>query len=72
MKYVVQATCYWENRYYKKGETVELDSAVTPPDHFKAIGKPAAKPVDPPAEKPKQDEPKAKMTKAKAKAKKNG
>ena len=72
MKYVVQATCYWENRYYKKGETVELDSAVTPPVHFKAIGKPAAKPVDPPAEKPKQDEPKAKMTKAKAKARKNG
>ena len=75
MKYVVKATCYWENRYYKKGETVELDSAVAPPVHFKAIGKPAAKPVEPQkaeTEKPKQDEPKAKMTKAKAKAKRNG
>jgi len=76
MRYVVKATCYWDNRYFKKGETVDFDSAVTPPVHFELIDKPKKKEVDPPkvevAEKPKQDEPKAKMTKAKAKAKKNG
>jgi len=76
MRYVVKATCYWDNRYFKKGETVDFDSAVTPPVHFELIDKPKNKEVDPPkvevAEKPKQDEPKAKMTKAKAKAKKNG
>lgn len=78
MRYVVKATCYWDNRYFKKGETVDFDSAVMPPVHFDLIDKPKKKEVvvDPPkvevAENPKQDEPKAKMTKAKAKAKKNG
>lgn len=76
MRYVVKATCYWDNRYYKKGETVDLDSAVTPPPpHFELIDKPKKQIVEKPkaeAEKPKQDEPKARMTKAKAKAKRNG
>lgn len=73
MRYVVKATCFWENRYYKKGEAVDFDSTVTPPEHFTLIDKPKKKEVvEQPAETPKQDEPKAKMTKAKAKAKKNG
>lgn len=77
MRYVVKATCFWENRYYKKGEAVDFDSTVTPPEHFELIDKPQKKvvveqPKVEEAEKPKQDEPKAKMTKAKAKAKKNG
>lgn len=42
MKYIVETTCFWENRYYKRGETVELDSAVTPPEHFKLIAPPKA------------------------------
>jgi len=75
MKYVVKATCYWENRYYKKGEAVDFPSAVTPPEHFELVNKQEVvveQPKVEAAEKPKQDEPKAKMTKAKAKAKKNG
>ena len=78
MRYVVKATCYWDNRYYKKGEAVDLDSTATPPEHFEPIDKPKKKEVvvEQPkvevAEKPKQDEPKVKATKAKAKAKKNG
>lgn len=72
MRYVVKATCFWENRYYKKGEAVDFDSTVTPPEHFTLIDKPKKKeqPKVEVAEKPKQDEPK--VAKAKAKAKKNG
>ena len=40
MKYVVKETCYWGNRYYKRGETVELSEAVTPPEHFALIAPP--------------------------------
>ena len=78
MRYVVKATCYWENRYYKKGEAVDFDSTATPPEHFELVDKPKKKEVvvEQPkvevAEKPKQDEPKVVKAKAKAKAKKNG
>lgn len=74
MRYVVKVTCFFDNRYYKKGETVEFPSTVTPPDYFELIDKPAKKPVEQPkaeAEEPKKDEPK-KSRMAKAKAKKNG
>lgn len=40
MKYVVKETCYWGNRYYKRGETVELGEAVTPPEHFASMAPP--------------------------------
>lgn len=74
MRYVVKVTCFFDNRYYKKGETVDFPSAVTPPAHFELIDKPAEKPVEKPKEeieKPKKDEPK-KSRMAKAKAKNNG
>ena len=70
MRYVVKVTCFFDNRYYKKGETVDFPSAVTPPDHFELIDKPVEKPKAE-AEEPKKDEPK-KSRMAKAKAKKNG
>ena len=74
MRYAVKVTCFFDNRYYKKGETVEFPSAVTLPDYFELIDKPAEKPVEKPkeeTEKPKKDEPK-KSRMAKAKAKNNG
>jgi len=74
MRYVVKVTCFFDNRYYKKGETVEFPSTVTLPDHFELIDKPVEKPVEKPkeeTEKPKKDEPK-KSRMAKAKAKTNG
>lgn len=74
MRYVVKATCFFDNRYYKKGETVEFPSAVTLPPYFELIDKPTEKPIEKPkeeAEQPKKDEPK-KSRMAKAKAKKNG
>jgi len=40
MKYVVKTTCFHDNRYYKKGETVEFDSAVVLPEHFELVDKP--------------------------------
>jgi len=43
MEYVVKDTCYFGNRYYRKGETVEFDSAVKIPDHFEPLGKPEVK-----------------------------
>lgn len=78
MRYVVKVTCFYDNRYFRKGETVDFPSAVTPPAHFELIDKaPEKKPENPieqpkvEAEEPKKDEPK-KSRMAKAKAKKNG
>lgn len=70
MRYVVKVTCFFDNRYFKKGETVDFPSAVTLPDHFELIDKPVEKPKED-TEKPKKDEPK-KSRMAKAKAKNNG
>ena len=74
MRYVVKVPRFFDNRYYKKGETAEFPSAVTLPDYFEPIDKPVEKPVEKPkevAEEPKKDEPK-KSRIARAKAKKNG
>jgi len=70
MRYVVKVTCFFDNRYYKKGETVDFPSTVTPPEHFELIDKPVEKSKEE-DEQPKKDEPK-KTRIAKAKAKKNG
>jgi len=60
MKYVVVTTCYFGNRFYKKGEVVEFDSAANIPSHFEPIKE--GKSVE---EKPKKD----KEKKAKGKEK---
>lgn len=51
MKYVVKTTCFHDNRYYKKGETVEFDSAVVLPEHFELVDKPVKQ--EEPKEEPK-------------------
>lgn len=33
MKYIVKATCFYQNRFYKKGEVVEF-STTSVPSHF--------------------------------------
>ena len=65
MKYVVVETCYFNSRYYKKGDEVEFNSASDIPAYFKAVGR---------SEEKKQDTDKEKTkTRTKAKGKeKNG
>lgn len=74
MKYVVKATCFFENRYYKKGETVDFNSAVKPPKHFELVDPPkkqeSKEPVD--AAKPKTAVKTRRGNQAKAKEKDNG
>ncbi len=36
MRYKVNTTCYWHNRYYEKGEEVEVE-APDVPEHFTPI-----------------------------------
>lgn len=36
MRYKVITTCYWQNRYYSKGEVVELADADVP-EHFSPL-----------------------------------
>ena len=43
MRYLVATRCYWNGRLYDRGEVVDLDPGVEPPEHFKAA-EPASEP----------------------------
>lgn len=66
MEYVVKATCYFGNRYYRKGATVEFDSTVKVPDHFEPLTALETKPLEV-VERP--TETRKRVTKAKGKTK---